>query len=152
MTEWLYDAKKDDPLTAYRIAAIPGSVGEYPYIVAFDTTSPERPTEREARLLQSFLQEYVSYWYSDSWKARMAQEPFDIDGTANGIVFYKRGENDWAYRRNFWTSGPLYWPSVTDSVGPLLLSSLLDHIHRHGDSTLSPRWLKWKAEHPDLFS
>jgi len=87
------DADRDDPLTALRIA-VTGSHPAWCYLVGFDRDSAARPTEAEARMLASFLRQYIDYWYADTYKAKLAQRALDVDGGANGIVFRKYGEGD----------------------------------------------------------
>jgi len=109
-----------------------------------------RPTDDELRIIASFHQEYIGYWYRDSWKRRMAEKPFDLDGQANGRYLIKRAEGDWAYRKMTWTSGPLFAPQF-GSTETLDLIPLLDRIHDWGDGEIRPAWLKWKADHPEVF-
>lgn len=158
-TDWPYDADRDDPLTALRIP-VTSSHPDWCYLVAFDRDSAARPTDPEARMLASFRDDYIVYWYNDSYKARMAEHPFDIDSGANGVTFRKWGTDDWAYRRRTWIYGPTYVPHpphlreydpVDKPLGPLSLERLMDHIHMRGGDKPSPRWLEWKANHPDVF-
>ena len=159
MDEWPYDADRDDPLTGLRIAVVGSAWPRWAYIVSFDPGRLDddntRPTDHEALLLQSFLNEYIGYWYNDQWKTKMAERPFDIDGGANGITFRKWGDNDWAYHRRTWSMGPTYVPEHPNIRGktfpsPLTLIQLMDRIHTVGDE-MSPRWITWKNTHPDLF-
>ena len=145
---WPYEAPEDDPLTALRIPVSKCSHPDWAYIVAFDGSSPERPTEREALMIKAFLEEYIDNWYSETWKMRLAEHPFDIDGGANGMTFYKWGEDDWGYRQRTWTYGPLYFPGY--EMRPYSLEQILDHRHTMVD-TVSSRWLDWKAKHPEVF-
>lgn len=152
--DWPYDADRDDPLTALRIPVTSSHPG-WCYLVAFDRESAARPTEAETAMLVSFRQEYIDRWYNDSYKVRLAERPFDIDGGANGVIFRKWGDGDWGYRRRTWTVGPLYVPqnpAFPDRVlGPLTLPRLLDHIHSCGDGEPKRPWLEWKAAHPEVF-
>lgn len=154
------DADRDDPLTALRIA-VTSSHPQWCYIVGYDRTSAARPTGHEAAMLASFLQQYIDYWYNDSYKAKLAQRALDVDGGANGIVFRKYGENDWAYRRRTWNVGPMFVPgppSLRDRsgapkpTGPFSLAQLMDRIHSDGDGGVSKRWADWKSAHADLFT
>jgi hypothetical protein len=158
-TDWPYDTDRDDPLINLRIP-VTSSHPDWCYLVAFDRDSAARPTDTEARMMASFREEYIAYWYNDSYKARMAELPFDIDGGANGVVFRKWGENDWAYRRRTWTYGPTFVPHpprlrrldpADKPFGPLSLADLMDHMHMHGGNKPLPRWQEWKAAHPEVF-
>lgn len=149
--DWPYDAPQDDPLTALRIPAV-SSHPDWYYLTAFDAGSALRPTDAEARMLVSFNADYIAYWYRDSYKAKLAARPFDIDGGANGTIFRKWAEDDWGYRKRTWTMGPLYVPQspvfADRQLGPLSLEQLMDRIHHRGDDAPSKRWLDWKAAHP----
>lgn len=163
------DAKRDDPLTALRIAVVNSSHPMWCYLVAYldvdsgpyDLGSAERPTDAEARLLASYLEQYKAYWYNESYIARMAERLLDVDGGANGVVFIKYGPDDWGYRRRTWTMGPMFvpgspryrqgWPEEKQ-IGPLSLAQLMDHIHGHNLSGgMCEHWAQWKADHPDVF-
>jgi hypothetical protein len=153
-TDWPYDTDRDDPLTKLRIPVACWNP-QWNYIVAFDEESTERPTDAEAAMLASFLREYIDRWYGERWKAKLAERPFDIDGGANGMVFRKHATDDWAYRRRTWDRGPLFVPqppTISDRrLGPLSLVELMDHIHSFGDGEPAPRWMEWKAAHPEVF-
>lgn len=154
ITAWQYDADQHDPLTALRIPVV-SAWPDWNYIVAFDRDSDERPTEAEAAMLASFLQQYIDYWYNGSYKARLAERPFDIDGGANGVVFRKYADGDWGYRRRTWTIGPSFVPEhprfADRTLGPLTLAQLMDRIHTGSDDKPSQRWTAWKAQHPEVF-
>jgi hypothetical protein len=153
-TAWPYDADRDDPLTKLRIP-VTESRGDWCYLVAFDRDSPARPDDTEAALLVSALNYYIDYWYNDTYKARLAERPFDVDSGANGITFRKYAPGDWGYRRRTWTMGPLFVPQpptfTQRPVGPLTLAQLLDRIYGDEDGTLRPDWAQWKNDHPDVF-
>jgi hypothetical protein len=153
-TDWPYDADQGDPLTELRIPVV-CSHPRWCYLAAFDRDSEARPTDGEARMLASFLQEYIERWYGNgSFRARLAERPFDIDGGANGLVFHKWAVDDWGYRRRTWQTGPVFWPGgpwLASRRGPLSLDAVFDHIHSFGDRGPAPRWVAWKAAHPDVF-
>lgn len=172
-TAWPFetDAKQDDPLTALRIPVVSSFNPRWHYVAAYlgtnaDTgstwdppwpfASAERPTDAEAQMLVSFLQEHRDYWFGNQGYARkMDQRPLDIDSGWNTTVFIKYADNDWGYRRCSWTYGPTFVPGPPGSdsrgiVGRLSLEQVMDRFHSHGDEP-SPRWLKWKADHPDVF-
>jgi hypothetical protein len=91
---WPFDADRGDPLTAMRIA-VTSSHPMWAYLVAFDQQSEARPTDHESALLASYLDEYKSYWYNDSYRLRMEARPLDVDGGANGVIFHKWAADDW---------------------------------------------------------
>jgi hypothetical protein len=155
---WPFDADRDDPLTALRIA-VTSSHPTWAYLVAFDRESEERPTDAEAALLASFLDEYKAHWYGDGpYRRRMQARPLDVDGGANGVIFHKWAADDWGYRRHSYERGHLFSvvpPALrgeySDGIpGPLSLLALMDRINGWTDGP-SPRWEAWKAAHPDVF-
>lgn len=154
------DADRDDPLTELRIA-VTGTYPGWNYLVGFDRESEDRPTEAEAQMLASFLDEYKSRWYAEWYLAKMAKLALDVDGGANGVVFHKFGPDDWGYRRLSYTMGwawsvvpPLFRarPEYADNfnLGPFSLARLMDWINGFADEP-SPSWVQWKAEHPEVF-
>lgn len=154
------DADRSDPLTEHRIAVTSSHPG-WNYLVAFDRESESRPSDTETAMLASFLDEYKTRWYSDSYLAKLAQRDLDVDGGANGVVFHKFGEDDWGYRRHSYTMGlpwSVVWPRMREhpeyaglkNTGPFSLDELMDRIHGHGDEP-PQRWLDWKAAHADVF-
>lgn len=161
-TEWPYDADQHDPLTAMRIPVVGSAWPRWYYIVAFDSGRIDdetfRPTDEEAAMLRSYLDEYIDRYYNETWKAKLKDRPFDIDGGANGLIFRKWGEGDWAYRRQSWSMGPTYVPEHPrirgqreKPMGPLSLVQVMDRTHSHGDEEPSKNWVEWKAAHPEVF-
>lgn len=157
-TDWPFgdDADRDDPLTALRIPVTSTWPG-WSYIAAFDRGSDARPTDGEARMIASFIREYVERWYNDTFKARLAERPLDVDGGANTTIFRKYADGDWGYRRRTWTIGPCFVPEtprVADrKSGPLTLEQVMDREYSYGGDGEEPRehWVAWKAQHPDVF-
>lgn len=154
------DADRDDPLTALRIAVTHAWPG-WRYLVAFDRDSAERPTDAEAAMLASYLDEYKAHWYNPTYLAKLATRALDVDGGANGVIFRKWGPDDWGYRRQSWQHGPLYVPEsprLRDGgfvagrsvLGPFTLVQVMDYAHTIGDDPM-PRWVAWKAAHPEVF-
>lgn len=161
-TTWPFgnDADRDDQLTALRIAVTHAWPG-WAYLVAFDRDSNIWPTDAEAAMLASYLDEYKTHWYRPPYLAKLAELALDVDGSANGVIFRKWGDGDWGYRRQSWRSGPLYVPEsprIRDGdreagrapVGPYALVQVMDYAHAYGDDP-SPRWEAWKTAHPDVF-
>jgi hypothetical protein len=161
--EWPYDADEHDPLTKLRIPVVGSAWPRWYYIVAFDSGRLDdetfRPTDLEAAMLRSYLDHYIARWHGESFKAKHRKRPFDIDGGANGLIFRKWGEGDWAYRRRSWQMGPTYFPMNPqirarqpngNPLGPLSLAEVMDHTHTVGDEPM-PHWLEWKAAHPEVF-
>ena len=147
------DSDQDELLTPLRVA-VAGPYAEWNYIVTYDRESPVRPTEQEALMLGSYLEEYREYFYNERWIMLMAERPVDVDGGANGVTFRKYADDDWGYRRRSWHIGPEVVPAppvMKDrGIGPLSLERLMDHIHSIDDEP-QPRWVDWKKNHPDIF-
>lgn len=164
MTDWPFgaDADQHDPLTKLRIAVTGSHPGWY-YLVAFDSESEARPTDAEAAMLASFLNEYKDHWYGQSgFRRTMEERPLDVDGGANGVIFHKFGTGDWGYRRHSYTQGwtwSVVGPALRDhpdyrnnkNVGPYSLADLMDRIHTIGDDQPMQRWLNWKSAHAGVF-
>lgn len=162
------DAKQDDPLTALRIPVVDSFNPNWKYVAAYidvDTTpyswgSNERPTDAEAAMLASFIEEYKHHWFNDWYKAKLLERPLDVDSGCNTTVFIKYGANDWGYRRCSWTYGPLFVPvgpnlrggdhDRSKPSGPLSLEQVMDRSHTIVDDAM-PHWLQWKADHPAIF-
>ncbi len=157
---WPFDADRDDPLTARRIA-VTSSHPRWRFLVSFDRESEERPTDREADLLVSFLDQYKNYWYGDNgYRKAMERRPLDVDGGANGVTFHKWGVDNWGYRRASFQGGPTFWPGreqwyrdqFSGGVGSFSLLALMDHIQTCGGVIEAPWWQEWKAAHPEVFA
>lgn len=164
-TDWPYDADRNDPLTAHRIAVVGSPHPWWHYIVALYDGSLHGdknpcPTDNETRMLSSFLDEYKTRWYNTRYLAELAERPFDLDGGANGYTFQKYGDNDWGYRQRTWEVGPQFWPGpgwyrAKYGEGPssqaYSLAALMDHIHSRGEDKPASRWVEWKSRHRDVF-
>jgi hypothetical protein len=145
------DANRDDPLTELRIA-VTNSHPMWRYLVAFDRESEQRPTDTEAAMLASYLEEYKHHWYRGSgFQQEMEDRALDVDGGANGVIFHKWGTDDWGYRRQSWTMGPLSWPGW-DRDKRYSLTELMDHMHTVGGGGPMQRWLDWKDAHVEVFA
>ena len=156
---WPYDADRDDPLTALRIP-VTGTHPGFTYTACFDRDSAVRPTDAEARMIASFIQQYQEYWFGDGrWRKVQQAKPFDMDCYTTSI-FHKWADNDWSYRCCTWVRGPFWVPlhpglRATDhnlaKVGPLTLEQVMDRIHHFGTKYPDRHWAEWKTAHPDVF-
>ncbi|MGP4085467.1 hypothetical protein [Streptomyces sp. KR55] len=158
--DWPFDedADRDDPLAKLRIP-VTGVHPRWRYIACFDRESEAWPTDAEAKMLASFIREYIEHWFNERYQQHLAERPLDVDGGCNTVIFHKWADDDWSYRLNSWEYGPFWVP-----VAPRLrggqhnykrlakhsLVEVMDRKHTIGDESL-PRWLKWKAAHPDVF-
>lgn len=162
------DAKQDDPLTAMRIPVVDSFNPRWKYVAAYidvDTSryswgSQERPTDAEAAMIASFIEEYKHHWFNERYKARLLERPLDVDSGCNTTVFIKYGTDDWGYRLCSWQYGPLFVPvgpnlrggdyEYAKCPGPLTLEQVMDRSHTIVDEPMQ-HWLDWKAAHPDVF-
>ncbi|MDH2390061.1 hypothetical protein QCN29_14925 [Streptomyces sp. HNM0663] len=154
------DADEHDPLTKLRIPVVTSFNSDWKYIAAYigvDTSryswgSRERPTDAEAAMLASYIDEYIHYFLGDRERQRMLKRPLDVEGRVVTRDFIKYGPADWGYRVVTWQYGPLFVPGPPGSesrqtVGPLSLEQAMDRDH----DIYPKRWLDWKAAHPEVF-
>jgi hypothetical protein len=173
MSGWKYDAKQDDPLTALRIPVVTSRNPDWAYLAAYLDVAPvssyrlsppmgsaARPTDLEARQIQSFIDEYREHWYRPHFKEKLLSQPLDVDGGAQTTIFIKYGKGDWAYRMAQWTRGHLYTPPYPawreehpeeSGTYPLTLEQVMDLRHTIDGRRPIPRWREWKAAHPEIF-
>ena len=179
-TDWPFgtDTDRDDPLTALRIPVVtsfkpswcytaaylkPAADDAPDYLKNYPFASTERPTDREAQMLASYILEHRHYWFGNEGYARkMDARPLDIDSGWNTVVFIKYGPDDWGYGRVSWQYGPTFVPTPPHArgtqyahakhPGPLPLEQVMDLVHTIGDDGPMRHWLDWKAAHPDVFT
>jgi hypothetical protein len=138
---------------------------DYPghnYTACFDRDSQHRPTDAEARMIASFIEQYQDYFFGDGWWRKVQQaKPFDMDCYTTKI-FHKWADDDWSYRVSTWCAGP-HWAPVfprqrggefdTATIkGPVTLLQLMDRIHTIGDDNPTQFWQDWKTAHPEVFA
>ncbi|MER7734154.1 hypothetical protein ABTX80_25010 [Streptomyces erythrochromogenes] len=158
------DADEHDPLTALRIPVVGSFNPRWCYIAAYlkpqdehsyTFGSADRPTDAEARMLASYIEEYIQHFFNERYQRKLAERPLDVDGGCNTTVFIKYGPDDWAYRRCSWQYGPLFVPqppSFPDrNPGPLTLPQVMDRIHTIVDEPMQ-HWVDWKAARPEVFA
>ncbi len=159
------DADEHDPLTKLRIPVVTSFNPQWKYIaawIAVDTSryswgSAERPTDAEAAMLASYIDEYIAYFLGDQERKRMLKRPLDVEGGVITRVYIKYGPDDWGYRVVTWERGPFYVPTgpkvrgteheYTKHPGPLTLEQVMDVDH----GIYPKRWSDWKAAHPEVF-
>jgi hypothetical protein len=158
-TDWPYDADQHDPLTAMRIP-VTSAYPEWRYIATFDGESEARPTDAEAAMLASFIEQYKVYFFgADGWyKRKLEEKPFDCDAVTK--IFHKWGAGDWSYRVVTWESGPLWVPVQPrlrggqydyKGLGAHTLEQAMDLTHHLGTKYPDTAWVQWKSDHPDVF-
>ncbi|MTE20317.1 hypothetical protein F0L17_14610 [Streptomyces sp. TRM43335] len=155
--DWPFDADPADPLAELRIPVTTARPRQ-PYIACFDRDSPARPTDTEAQMIASFIQQYLHAWHTEDERAHLARQPLDTDPGSIPVIFRKWGDGDWSYRRDSWDYGRIWVPSdpairgTTGDPRGLSAHTLLQVMDRaHGDGHHAPGWEEWKAAHPDVF-
>lgn len=158
-TDWPYDADRDDPLTALRIP-VTSYYPDWRYIACFDRESEARPTDAEAAMLASYIEQYKVYFFgADGWyKRKLEEKPFDTDAVTR--IFHKWGPDDWGYRVTTWEYGPFWVPAAPrlrggryddTELGPLTLVQVMDRDKHMHTEYPDKAWAQWKTDHPDVF-
>lgn len=150
---WPYDARQDDPLTKLRIPVVSSPYPRCGYEVALVISDDDlwpalRPDDAEVRQIVAFI-DYRMESYNEGHRAWVRTKPLDTDNGTNTVSLLKRAEGDWCFRRMTWTMGPALVPPR--DMKPMTLEQLLDYIHQYGDDKPSPKWVAWKAAHPEAF-
>lgn len=118
------------------------------------------PTDAELRMIRSFIEFEVRNRYNETWQEKALNDhPFPLVSGHVTKVFRKGAMwlnqpdplEGWVYRRSTWEGGfSPQWPAPR-----LTLEQVLDRvwarIEGEGPVELSPYWVKWKTEHPDIF-
>ncbi|MDX3354707.1 hypothetical protein PV703_15615 [Streptomyces sp. ME01-24h] len=156
---WKYDADENDPLTALRIP-VTSEFPNFGYTACFDRESEARPTDAEAQMIASFIEEYQEHWFGDGWwRQKMLALPFDLDCRTT-TVFHKWADDDWSYRCVTWQYGPFWVPVAPRLRGgeydekklpAMPLVQVMDRIHHVGTEYPSKHWLAWKDARPEVF-
>lgn len=158
------DADEHDPLAALRIPVVTSFNPQWKYIAAWigvDTSryswgSAERPTDAEAAMLASYIDEYIAYFLGDQERKRMLKRPLDVEGRVVTRVFVKYGPDDWGFRVVTWDGGSFLPPRPSTRgteyehpkyPGPLTLEQVMDVAH----GIYPKRWVDWKKAHPEVF-
>lgn len=160
MTRWKYDADQHDSLVQLRIP-VTSAFPDWPYTACFDRESRHRPTETEALMIASFIEEYQHRHFGDGqWRKKQQAQEFDLD-CPNTTVFHKWAADDWSYRNANWEYG-WFWIPISPRLRDgnrqhpevqkvLTLVQVMDRIHNSETKYPTQSWLTWKAEHPDVF-
>lgn len=157
--EWPYardGVQRDEFAERLRLPLVSTPYPRWFYITAIVVAPAEtilgwrgvRPTDAELCAVASYHEEYCSRWYTQEWRDRMAQRPFDVDGGACGRILIKYPHGGWGYRRASWQSGPCFVPGPCDGSSSLL--QVLDREQSIVDES-NGRWLRWVIDHPDVF-
>ncbi|WP_371793026.1 hypothetical protein OG285_32360 [Streptomyces sp. NBC_01471] len=150
------DADQHDPLTKLRIP-VTSTHPKWRYIAAFDRDSGARPTDAEAAMLASYIQEYKARCFNDWYKVKLLKRPLDVDAVTR--IFHKWDDDDWSYRVGTWQYGPFWLPAAPRlrgsqrddaSLPAMTLVQVMDCSHTVADEPMQ-HWLNWKANHPEVF-
>lgn len=155
--DWPYaedGVARDEFAESLRIPLIHSPYPRWYYITAVVVAPEEtisgwrgvRPTDGELRVVASYHEEYLTYWYRPGYLAKMRERPFDLDGGANGRYLIKYAHGGWAYRHASWRMGPCFTPGPRDE--PMGLVAVLDQEK----SLSSERWERWKSDHAEVFA
>jgi hypothetical protein len=154
VTGWDWDADLQDPLTARRIP-VTSMDPVCGYFVAFDRSSPKRPTEAEIRAIQSFILEIRQEWELVMRSVGIAHHPFDWFPGYNTVVLHKYAANDWAHTRSHRVGGVPYPPAPAKRLRtqkPNSLVQVMDRVRmdpRTGQ--VNEEWALWKKQRPEVF-
>lgn len=153
---WPFDADQNDPLAKLRIP-VTGAWPECGYLAAYAGKAEPllhwpRPDDAEAAVLASYIG-YLRGKYAPHVQRRMLAQPLDT-GDLSALVFAKRGEGDWVYRRAHWTEGVFWWPlpEGMEHGRRLSLVQVIDHVETNVGTSPAPAWREHKAAHPDIFA
>lgn len=133
---------------AVHVAGVPTSTAHphESWIVSLDVHSVS-VTERELEQLRSFAEYEVRHVYTDEWIERIFAAPLLACGGHNAVVFVKRADGGWAYRRSTWSIGPMYVPSWDQA--PVSLVAVMDRIEREW---AVKEWWAWKQARAGVFA
>lgn len=108
-----------------------------------------RPTDEELAIVGSFHEYYCDCWYNATYRAKMRERPFDIDGSANGRILAKYRNGGWGYNHRSWQYGPTFVPEWNEP--PMGLIAVLDREQGYGLDEVNEQWEQWKRNHPEVF-
>lgn len=125
------------------------------YWIASISGESAMPTDEELRMIWSFIEFVVKSTYREEWQEKTFARPLPIcPGHTTAVLrkgarwtHWPNPSEGWAYRKN----ESRYMPGLKER---LPLAELLDLINTYTwdeGKPLSPAWVKWKAEHPDVF-
>jgi hypothetical protein len=153
VTRWKWDVDPKDPLVALRVP-VTSADPVFDYIAVFDKESPHRPTNAEARLISSFIEEFKAYCFTEGGVADSLKDPFDTYLGSQPVVLHKYSINDWGYRRRHWQIGSKFTPPSPRvsrrAFGPLSLLGVLDLV-QSSDCAHEQHWQQWKMDRPEVF-
>jgi hypothetical protein len=131
-------------LATLRIPNIASGFPDENFLLAFDGSSPQLPSEKEALIIASYI-DYKRSWSSVTMQQRMLSEPYDVKPGFNTIVLHKKAANQWTFRRSSWTGK---WPP---RGGWCSLVELLDGEQSLGEPEPAVEWITWKTKRPWIF-
>jgi hypothetical protein len=140
---------------------------DYPgtYWIASLSYESVMPTEVELKMIQSYIEYAIKSHYNQTYQDGIFAKVLPAAGGHVTKIFRKGARwahqpdplEGWVYRLTTWERG--HWPQWPEPRVSLI--QVLDHIHQYvpypdprmgEEEHLSPAWVKWKAQHPDIFS
>ena len=103
------------------------------------------PSDEELKQMRSHQEFSVRRTYAESYQEVVLKRKLPYDPGHNTVIF-KKSERGWLFRRLTW-EGPFFIPSPTENERPLALVEIMDR----NENFDSPKWDKWKREHPEIF-
>lgn len=125
------------------------------YWIASVDYSSVPPSDPELKAIRSYIEFTVKRIYNLTYQEKIFAKPFPAEGGHNTVIFRKGAMwlhqedplNGWRYRRITWDQNwSPEWPAPR-----LSLMEILDNIHEVVEGEISADWIKWKAEHPEVF-
>lgn len=108
----------------------------------------QHPEDDVLPILVSFL-EYRLNAYDKHYRQRIREQEFDVQPSANTVIFGLTPQGQWQYRQSSWREGPTSVGIEGDvRPGAQGLIALIDQKVTHG----STYWTDWKCLHPDVFA
>lgn len=157
LTRYAFDGVQlDQRSVQYRYPIITTMYPRWAYITAVvvgELWGGVLPTDDDLRVIASFHDEYIRYWYGDperGWIAgqRQTHPAFDVDGGANGRYLIKYDHGGWGLKQRSWRHEARPEPRED----PMSLVELMDRHHTIGnDSQPMGHWSQWKAACPEVF-
>lgn len=125
------------------------------YWIASISDESAMPTDDELRMIWSYIEYAVKNTYREEWQEKAMARPLPLcSGHVTKVLrkgarwrYMDNPSEGWAYRKN----DSRYMPGLKERL-PLI--EVLDLINCHiwdEARPLAPAWVKWKAEHPDIF-
>jgi hypothetical protein len=126
-----------------------------PYWIASLSGESAMPTDAELRMIWSYIEYAVKRTYGEDWQAKtMARYLPLCSGHVTKVLrkgarwtHWPDPSEGWAYRKN----DSRYMPGLKERLPLVEVLDLINTYSWDEAKPLAPDWVKWKAEHPDVF-